>query len=192
MEADSVVTSVRKGLGSIKCAVFDVDAEDLDSAALSLAEKIMEEMHSGCTVLVNLSGSCGLLGVAAYLAALSTGTPAYLGVPGYADGRVCIVKKVVSVPFMPLKDLLAEKRDILRALGAKPGGLLLEELIKRSGKLREASSERSRMSYHISDLKRDGLVETSKEGRNIRVKASSSGLLYASSLGRADGYGAKK
>jgi DNA-binding transcriptional ArsR family regulator len=43
-------------------------------------------------------------------------------------------------------------------------------------------SERSRLSYHLSDLKRDGLVDTVKEGRNLLVSLTFAGRLYSLSL----------
>jgi len=61
--------------------------------------------------------------------------------------------------------------------------LLLEALIKKSDRLREEPvSERSRLSYHISDLKKDGLIETVKVGRNLKVKLTFAGKLYSSGL----------
>jgi len=50
-----------------------VDVDDIEGAALSLVGRIIAERASGCEVLVNLSGSIRSLGVAAYLAALSSG-----------------------------------------------------------------------------------------------------------------------
>ncbi|MFZ2455930.1 MAG: DUF6293 family protein [Candidatus Altiarchaeia archaeon] len=178
-EAEDAAAAVRKGLGSVRCDVFHADIGDLESVVLSLVEKIISEKRSGFAVLVNLSGSAGPLGIASYLAALSTGSAVYIGLPEYKDGGITGVRKVLSVPLLPLKELLAEKRDIIRALGKNREGLMLEDLIKKAGKLREASSERSRLSYHISDLKKDGLVESFKKGRNVLVKPTLAGLLYS-------------
>jgi DNA-binding transcriptional ArsR family regulator len=188
-EAEETANKVRKALGSIKCEDLPVDIDDIEMSALLIAEKILAEKAGDCDVMVNLSGSLRSLDVAAYLAALATGAQAYMGLPDYKDKKIVGVRKVVTVPLMPLKDLSTEKRDIIRALGASKDGLRLEELIKRSGRLREeAVSERSRLSYHISDLKKDGLVETIKEGRNIKAKLTFAGKLYALRLADAPSY----
>lgn len=182
-KAEETAKNVKKDLGSITCEDLFVDIDDIEQSALSLAGRIIKERGSGCDVLVNLSGSLRSLDVAAYLAALSTGAPVYMGLPDYKDGNVVGIRKVVDVPILPLKDLSKEKRDILCALNSAGEGLLLEGLIKKSGRLREeAVSERSRLSYHLSDLKKDGLVDTVKEGRNLKVRLTFAGKLYASGL----------
>ena len=182
-KAEETAKIVKRDLGSVKCEDLFVDIDDIEQSALSLAERILEERGIDCDVMVNLSGSLRSLDVAAYLAALATGAQAYMGLPDYKDGNIIGVRKVVSVPLLPLKGLSTEKRDIIRNLDASKDGLRLEELIKKSGRLREeAGSERSGLSYHLSDLKQDGLVETIKEGRNLKVNLTFAGRLYAVSL----------
>ena len=182
-KAEETAKTVRKDLGSVPCEDLFVEIDDIEQSALSLAGRIIMEREPDCDVLVNLSGSLRSLDMAAYLAALSTGAPAYMGLPDYKGGKIVGVRKVVEVPILPLKDVSSEKRVILRALRSAKDGLRLEELIKKSGRLREeAVSERSRLSYHLSDLKKDGLVETLKEGRNLRVSLTFAGRLYAAGL----------
>ncbi|MBN2251972.1 MAG: hypothetical protein JW724_07865 [Candidatus Altiarchaeota archaeon] len=184
-DAEKTANTVRKDLGSVPCEDFFVDMDDIESAALSLVDRIMKEKSTGCEVLINLSGSLRSLDVAAYLAALSTGTPAYMGLPDYKKGTIVGVRKVVEVPLMPLKGFSSEKRDIIKALGSGKEGMMLGYLMRavNKGRLREMGvSERSRLSYHLSDLKRDGLVETVKEGRQLKVFLTFAGRLYAAGL----------
>lgn len=188
-KAEETAKTVKKDLGSVKCDDLFVDIDDIEQSALSLAGRIIKERDEGCDVMVNLSGSLRSLDVAAYLAALSTGAPAYMGLPDYKEGKVVGVRKVVDVPILPLKDISKEKRDILASLNSAKDGLLLEALIKKSGRLREeAVSERSRLSYHLSDLKKDGLIETVKVGRNLKVKLTFAGKLYSSGLVEGPSY----
>ena len=185
-EAEETAKTVKKALGSIPCIDMRVDIDDIEQSALSIADAILKERDAGCVVYVNLSGSLRSLDVAAYLAALAAGAEAYMGLPEYKDGMIVGVRKVVSVPLMPLKDLSAGKKGILRRLSSAKDGLLLGELSKKSGMLREESvSERSLLSYHLTDLRKDGLVETFKQGRNIKAKLTFAGRLYA--LGLVDG-----
>jgi DNA-binding transcriptional ArsR family regulator len=60
--------------------------------------------------------------------------------------------------------------------------MLLEDLIKSTGGDKSAVSERSRLSYHIGDLKEEGLIDSVKEGRNLKVSLTFAGRLYAASL----------
>ncbi len=182
-EAEDTAKAVKKALGSITCADLLVDIDDIEQSALSIAERILEERGPECDVLVNLSGSLRSLDVAAYLAALATGSEAYMGLPEYKDKKIVGVRKVVPVPLMPLKDLSIGKRNILRRLSVSPDGMLLGDLTAKPKMLREeAMSERSLISYHLSDLKKDCLVETKKEGRNIKAKLTFAGKLYALGL----------
>jgi len=121
-KAEEAARSVREALGSVPCEDFFVDVDDIEGAALSLVGRIIAERASGCEVLVNLSGSIRSLGVAAYLAALSSGAPAYIGLPDYKGGVVCGVRKVVSVPLMPLKELSREKQEIMLSRSGASGG----------------------------------------------------------------------
>jgi len=181
-KAREVAKHVRKELGSIPCEDFVIDLDDVSSASLALAERIKEEGKKGCIVMVNLSGSLRSAGIAAYLAALVTGAPAYMGLPDYRDGKVVGVRDVKEVPSIPLLEVSSGKKDILAALNAAGGSMLLEDLIKSTGGDKSAVSERSRLSYHIGDLKEEGLIDSVKEGRNLKVSLTFAGRLYAASL----------
>jgi CRISPR-associated protein Csa3 len=186
-KAEETARAVKKSLGSVPCTDMRVDIDDIEQSALTMAEAIIKEREEGCDVLVNLSGSLRSLDVAAYLAALATGAKAYMGLPEYRAGKIAGVRKVVDVPLLPLKELSIGKSHILKALLSSKEGMKLEDLIKGSSKMlrEDPVPERARLSYHLSDLKKDGLVETIKEGRNIKSKLTFAGRLYA--LGLADG-----
>jgi len=82
-KAEEAARSVREALGSVPVRIF-VDVDDIEGAALSLVGRIIAERASGCVGFGEFSsGSIRSLGVAAYLAALSSGAPAYIGLPDY-------------------------------------------------------------------------------------------------------------
>lgn len=173
--ARKVAAELKKDLGSIPWEELELDLDDVSAVALAVSERITEERSSGCIVMVNLSGSLRSAGVGCYLAALVTRTPAYIGLPSYKGGKPSGVREVKEVPLIPLKDFSKEKKDILKALVAGPK--LMGDLLSAN-----TEAERSRLSYHLKDLKKDGLVEANKEGRNLRVSLSFAGRLYAQGL----------
>jgi len=175
--ARKVAAGLKKDLGSIPWEELFLDLDDVSSVALAVSERISRERAKGCEVLINLSGSLRSAGVGCYLAALVMGARAYIGLPEYRNGKVVGVREVGEVPLVPLKDLSSEKKDILKALLSGPR--LMGELL-----LEETESERSRLSYHLKDLKKDGLVDTKKEGRNLKVSLTFAGQLYAGGLDR--------
>ncbi|MBN2014509.1 MAG: helix-turn-helix transcriptional regulator, partial [Candidatus Altiarchaeota archaeon] len=146
--------------------------DDVTATALTLIDVIRKEQAAENEVKINLSGSLRTAGIAAYLAAQTTETKAYIGLPEYKNGKITGIRSVKEAPRLPLKKLSKEKKEILVKL--KNTETLLEELMKE-----KTESERSRISYHLSDLKKDGLIETSRKGRNIKAKLTDAGRLYA-------------
>lgn len=175
--ARETALGVRRALRGVVFEDFFVDLDDVCSASLCLVEKIVEEKRRGSTVLVNLSGGLRSAGIAAYLAAQVTGVRAYIGLPEYRGRKVVGVRGVVDVPFMPLKKVSEGKKEILLKL--LWGDKYVGELI---GCREKTGAVKSLISYHLRDLREEGLVEVVKEGRKVRVKLTFAGRLYALSL----------
>jgi|GEM_PF-5445093 len=88
------------------------------------------------------------------------------------------------MPLVPIKELFSEKKDIIH-LQCSVDELYLEDIIKklRPGLKKDGyDRERSRLSYHIKDLRDDGFVETEKEGRSLKIRLSGIGRLYVEGL----------
>jgi len=176
-KAREVAADLKKDLGTIPWEEMFLDLDDISAVALAVVERINQERAAGCEVRINLSGSLRSAGAGCYLAALVTGTPAYIGLPDYKGGKLAGVREVKEVPLIPLKDFSLEKKGIMKALVMGPK--LMGDLLSA-----KTESERSRLSYHLKDLKKDGLVETVKEGRNLKVSLTFAGKLYAGGLDR--------
>ncbi len=178
--AHQTAESVKKAFGSVDISEIEVSTTDVLSAALKIA-KTINKLRAEGEVMVNLSGSLRTIGLSAYMAASVTNTKAYVGTPKYEGKKVTGVKEVVELPQMPLKKLFDEKRYILNEISSE--GTILEEIItKLSPKLIKGdpryNSERSRISHHLKDLKKDSLIETKKEGKNTKAYLTKLGELY--------------
>ena len=179
-KAREVAKEIKKDLGVTQSEEIYVDLEDISSAALQITGKITKEQKNGAEVKVNLSGSIRTIGIAAYLAALTTRSEAYIGIPSYQDGKVRGISSVVKVPLPPLKELSKEKTSILKTLDKE---LTLEELTaKLNPKIKRGNKKylhaKSLLSYHIKDLKKDGFIETKKEGKTLKIKTTTMGGIY--------------
>ncbi len=183
-KARRIAEEVKRDMGSIPCEEIYVNLDDVLSTTLTLVRKIREETGKGCEVKLNLSGSLRSVNIAGYLTALMTSAPAYVGIPEYKGDRISGIREIQYMPCIPLKELSGEKKGIIKLLSSGEG-MYLEDLIsKLKPRLHKSGydNERSRLSYHIKDLRRDGFVETVKEGRNLKIKLSGFGRVYAEGL----------
>lgn len=184
-KARRVAKQVKDALGSVPCEEVYVDSENVSSAALFLIDKIKEHKADGREVLMNLSGSLRSIGLAAYIAALVTGTKTYVGIPSYEGDDVTGIEDVVDIPIIPVRKISKEKIDILKILAQSE--CLLEDIVDGlNPKLKkdqpDYANEKSRLSHHLKDLKRDGFIETDKDGRNLKVKLTVLGRIYLTGL----------
>jgi len=179
-KARLVAEKVKEALGTIPCEEIYVDPEDMFSAAMLIARKINEESTSR-KIKVNLSGSLRTIGIASYIATLLTGTEAYVGVPKYEKDNAVGISEIIDIPLIPIKELSPGKVDILNVIGESEKSLdgVINQL---NPKLKPGSSEyineKSRISHHLKDLRKDKFVETDKDGRNLRITLTNLGELY--------------
>jgi len=143
-------------------------------AAHKIMEVIRRERSAGREVLINVSGSMRTLGIACYIAGCMTNTKVYATLSRYDEaGRVIGVEKTYAIPIFKLKKPPPERMEILRAL-AEGEARSVEELIARlkpglSKSTASYDNERARLSYHIRALREEGLVETERNGKNLRL-----------------------
>jgi CRISPR-associated protein Csa3 len=182
-KARKVLAEVRKALGTTPTTSIYLDLDDIAGSALKIIDLVKKEGDK--EVLFNLSGSLRSLDLACYMAALATGSRTYVGIPEYKQGSIIGVSEVKEIPLFPIKTYYKEKKEILDILSS--GKMTLEELItslkpKLKKKTQPYLTERSRLSHHIKDLSEDGVVETKKEGKNIKITLTKLGKLYLEGL----------
>ena len=86
--------------------------------------------------------------------------------------------------FPGIKDISKEQFKILKGLSGNGGSVdSVDELIsivnpEASPDRSDYQKERARFSYHLKELKKDGFIETEKEGKNVKVRLSKIGEIY--------------
>jgi len=165
-----------------------VDKLDVLNGAIDILKIVKEERARGREVKINVTGSLRTIGIACYIAALVTNIEIYSALPAYKNGKVVGIKEISPIPFFPIKELPEEQMQILRALQGN-GVASIDELIARlKPKLkkgtRDYANERARLSHHLKLLREDGFVEGEKAGKNVKLKLSKIGEIYA--MGKGD------
>jgi CRISPR-associated protein Csa3 len=164
-----------------------VDKLDVLSGAIDILKIIKEEKAKQNDVKINISGSLRTIGIACYIAALVTDTEIYSALPEYDSGRVIGIKGILDVPLFPVKEISDEQMRILKTLGDN-GVDSVEELINKLKpelikETKEYANERARLSHHLNVLRKDGLLESEKAGKNVKLSLSKIGEIY--SIGKA-------
>ncbi len=176
-------------LGEIDSEIIEVPSMDVYAAADIISRKIVAEKKDGNTVLANLSGSLRTIGIAAYVAATLCGVESYIGMPSYKDEKIAGARSVVDVPCLPIKNLFEDKQKILSQI-TEEGRSMVELITSLNPDLSREdpkyNSERSRISHHIKDLKGDSLVDSEKDGKEVRIKLTELGKIYSNCMGACD------
>lgn len=164
-----------------------VDKLDVFSGTIDILRIIKEERAKEHDVKINISGSLRTVGIACYIAALVTGTEIYSALPEYKDRKVIGIKEIFTIPFFPIKEVHHEQMQILKVLEGN-GVASVEELITKlkpelNKETNEYTNERSRLSHHLKSLRKDGFLESEKAGKNVKLRLSRIGEIYA--MGRA-------
>ncbi|MFQ5888162.1 MAG: winged helix-turn-helix domain-containing protein, partial [Candidatus Hydrothermarchaeales archaeon] len=116
---------------------------------------------------------------------LVTGAEIYSGLSTYGKkGENIGIKKILPIPPFPIKDISKEQYKILKELYDNGGSVnSVDELIsivntETSPERSDYQKERARFSYHLKGLKKDGFIETEKQGKNVKVRLSKIGEIY--------------
>lgn len=167
-----------------------IDKEDVLQCALDITRIISKERKDGFEVKLNATGSMRTVGIGCYIAALVTGAEIYSGLSAYDEaGENIGIKKILHIPPFPIKDISKEQFKILKGLSGNGGSVnSVDELIsivnpEASPDRSDYQKERARFSYHLKELKKDGFIETEKEGKNVKVGLSKIGEIYV--IGKA-------
>jgi len=162
----------------------DVKRENLEDKnifeiALKLVDIIKKERASKSEVLLNVSSSSGDIGIACYLASLTTDTKIYTTVTNEKNGDLLRIQEIL--PF-PKKEIPKEQVCILEFLNEKEVESLDELIIRIKPKIKKNTTlfnnERARICHHIKSLKNNGIIETEKVGKTLKIEINSIGELY--------------
>jgi DNA-binding transcriptional ArsR family regulator len=186
--AEAVARQIEEEFGSVaEVETIRVDADDVYSSAIAIAEKIVAEENRGSAVKVNASGSLRTVGISCYLACAVTDAELYVALPAYKEGKLTGIRRLLDIPSFPLKGVGSEELAILRFLATRRSMDSVDDLIQGVVGIEKNSSgyqkERARMSYHIKKLREGGFIETNKQGKNLTITLTKLGELY--SIGKA-------
>jgi DNA-binding transcriptional ArsR family regulator len=183
-KAEAVASEIRSEFEKVaEIEEVHVELDEIYHAAITIAEKIRAEEKLGNTVLVNASGSLRTVGISCYLACAVTGATLYVALPAYEDDQLTGIRQVQVIPPAPLKDAGTEEQSILKYL-LEHGRLdsvdtLIQGLRGLEKKSQSYQKERARMSYHIKKLRENGFIETSKDGKNLKIALTPLGRLIS-------------
>jgi DNA-binding transcriptional ArsR family regulator len=160
----------------------EVDKLDVFSGAIDILKLIKEEKAKDHDIKINISGSLRTIGIACYIAALVTDTEIYSALPEYDSGKVVGIKGILNVPLFPVKEISDEQMRILTILEGN-GVASVEELITKLKpdlvkETKEYANERARLSHHLNILRKGGLLESEKTGKNVKLSLSRIGEIY--------------
>ncbi len=162
-----------------------IDKEDVLQCALDITRIISKERKDSFEVKLNATGSMRTVGIGCYIAALVTGAEIYSGLSAYDEtGENIGIKKILPIPSFPIKDISKEQFKILKGLSGNGGSVnSVDELIsivnpEASPDRSDYQKERARFSYHLKELKKDGFIETEKEGKKVKVMLTKIGEIY--------------
>lgn len=172
-----------------------VDKLDVLNGAIDILKIIKEERASGKEVKINVTGSLRTIGIACYIAALVSNVEIYSALPAYKNGKVIGIKEILKIPFFPIKELPEEQLEILQVLQGNSTSSVDELIARLKPKLRkgtrEYANERARLSHHLKILREDGFLESEKAGKNVKLKLSRIGEIYAMGRGYQNEIGQK-
>ena len=184
-KARKVADEVEKALGIIKCERSYTDLFDIPTAANDLVNKVVDEEKTDSKVLFNLSGSLRTIDIAGYIAAVITKSDVIVGIPKYRGDKIVGIKEFLPAPTLPLPEISTIKLSVL--------ALLDDEKWKSLDELSRAfdtesdikiGSKKSKISFHLEDLKKLGFIETEKKDKNkiLFIRINKLGLAYYNRL----------
>ncbi|RLI82115.1 MAG: hypothetical protein DRP01_10260 [Archaeoglobales archaeon] len=144
------------------------------NSSIKMLEIIRKERDEGNEVYVNLSDASRDLCIAGLISAQISKSEVYMA----SDGDV------IDLKIPPIKSVGEDKVRLIKVLEENGGEVesinrLIELVEGKTEDQRKYMAQRARMSYHLKGLEEDGLIETRKEGKSVRIRLTPLGKAYA-------------
>jgi len=154
--------------------LVEVDQYDVFGSMLKILEAIKDDLKAGNEIYINITEAPKTLTISAYVAAQISESKLYTAMPKYEAGKEVGIEKVIEVPVPPMKKISDDKLEILKAIDENGGEVesinkLIEILEGRTTDHKKYMAQRARMSYHLRGLEEDGLIETKRVGKNVKI-----------------------
>ncbi len=152
---------------------------DVYEAAIEILKIIKKELDEGNDVYINLSDAPKELCIAGLISAQISKTKIYMAIT--SNGKV---NSVIDLKVPPVKSIGEDKIALIKALEENGGEVesinrLIEIMEGKTDDQKRYMAQRARMSYHLKGLEEDGLIETKREGKNVRIRLTPLGKAYA-------------
>ncbi|MEM2727234.1 MAG: DUF6293 family protein [Archaeoglobaceae archaeon] len=178
-EALNAVENVNRALSSlVDSKILDFEGKNVYQMIWELLDVVRREIEKGNSVLFNISDADRNLCMALLISAQISNGKIYL----VTESGV----KFLKTP--PLKKFNGDRIKILKVLVNEGGSVdsinRLIELV--DGKIEEQKkymAQRARMSYHLNELEEDGLVETERKGKHLKIAITDLGKAYVVMFG---------
>ncbi len=180
-KVQSAVNDIKKAFTGVKIQNRVVPRENVLDSSLQILDIAEEEIRSGSTVKINVSGGLRNIGISAYIVSLVSNISIYTDIPEHDDNEIYHLKGILDIPLFPIKDLAREQLSILEKVedGVDSVDILISRLKPELEKgTTEFGNERSRLSHHIRKLNNTGFIETEKISKNLVIRKSKLGEIY--------------
>ncbi|MDU9376777.1 hypothetical protein McpSp1_14040 [Methanocorpusculaceae archaeon Sp1] len=171
-------------------SVVEVNKSSVMEAANQILSIINSERTLGNDVLLNVASALQPLSMSAYIAASMSRARVVSALPNYSDdGTLVGALEIVEIPVLPIGYPGAEQQLLISRIGDGVESLdsliylMFPEIDKNSKRFR---SERSRLSHHLSKLESGGFIVKTKYGRNIAIRLTCLGQMFAQVISRGD------
>ncbi|WP_456370261.1 HFX_2341 family transcriptional regulator domain-containing protein [Geoglobus sp.] len=174
-EYEAIAEELEKALSVlVEIEKIIVDESDVYRSAIEILRALKKEKDAGNQIYINATDAPRTLMISCYIAAQLVNGKMYVALPKYEKGKEVGVEKIVEIPVPPLKKIGEDKLKILKAIYLNGKEVdSINSLIKLiEGKLEKQKAymaQRAKMSYHLKGLEKDGLIETRRDGKNVKI-----------------------
>jgi hypothetical protein len=176
--AREVADKVEKNLAFITSERFKTDLFDVLTAVDDLVQKTNKEKKDGSKVIFNISGSLRTIDIACYITSLLTGSDSCVGAPLYKNKKLVGLRGLCPLPIIPIIKPTAVKVSILGMLDTKNWKSLEDLADEYNQEDIKIGSKKSKISFHLKDLKEANLVETTKKDKTLTIRLTKLGSVY--------------
>ncbi len=174
-EYEAVAEELEKALSVlVEIEKIYVDESDVYGSAIEILRALKKEKDQGNEIYINATDAPRTLMISCYIAAQLVSGKMYVALPRYEKGKEVGVEKIVEIPVPPLKKIGEDKLRILKAIynnGKEVDSInsLIKIIEGKLEKQKAYMAQRAKMSYHLKGLEKDGLIETRRDGKNVKI-----------------------
>ena len=174
-----------KPFGLTRCHLIQIDAFSLESVMTEFIG--IWQKHTNDRIIANMTGGTNIMASACLLAGF-TASAEVIYVKELQEGEEIPIDEQVIVlptPSIPLTGLSEEQQEILRLLlkETETGTTLLHKANSKIADQMKVTPQT--ISHHLKRMEKKALIRREKDGRELTVELTPSGLLFARMLDKS-------